>query len=191
MERFRRPEISTPLIFIHIPKTGGSSVTEGLRTSHWRTNLVGGWPMHAPASEVHHRIGDQTWSQGFAFTVVRNPFDRLRSLFWELVCRYGQAEYNPASFREWVTRREKTFISGTRIVHRASQLTWIDEPVDCLLRQEHLAEDFQGCFGVEVPRTRVSPDPRPRAQWYDAATRDFVEQNFSRELELLGYSFED
>lgn len=80
------PFVNKQIFFIHIPKTGGSSIErlldiqifKGLSriSSHYKTSLT-----HLPLSILENEIPNI--SQFTLFTVVRNPYDRLLSeFFW-------------------------------------------------------------------------------------------------------------
>ena len=72
------------ILFVHIPKTGGSSV-EAWMEQHGKLNLFSvGKPQSVNCTPQHLRFWDlrQLFDPGFfdyAFTIVRNPFHRLES----------------------------------------------------------------------------------------------------------------
>jgi hypothetical protein len=83
-------------IFIHIPKTGGTSVKEQLRQYRTASDLYINHPAdtqgfasaravkirkHSSAIEVRTALGAAEFSRFFKFCAVRNPFSRTISLF--------------------------------------------------------------------------------------------------------------
>jgi len=82
------------LIFIHVPKTGGTSVTDCLvgldfvnqaaiqafnLTDHRKIEYIADG--HVTATELRKRIGDEKYKKFFSFTIMREPYDWLLSLF--------------------------------------------------------------------------------------------------------------
>src|SRR5512142_172165 len=90
-----RARYALDYVFIHINKTGGSSVERAL-----------GLPFqHKTAVELREEIGAGRWARCFKFTIVRNPWDRAVSHFYYRVQtnQTGLAE-RPIPFAEWVER---------------------------------------------------------------------------------------
>src|SRR6056297_512778 len=77
------------VIFVHIPKTAGSSICDWLDIEQSPQNLFRNGYLenesfalqHLPISEIKTRIQSKQWQNYFKFTVVRNPIDRLISTF--------------------------------------------------------------------------------------------------------------
>ena len=62
--------------FIHIPKTGGTSISTWLKNAYG-VNYNKGFK-HASYEEMKRTFGDL----GFTYTVVRNPWDRVVSAYF-------------------------------------------------------------------------------------------------------------
>ncbi|MBY0569551.1 MAG: sulfotransferase family protein [Hyphomonadaceae bacterium] len=90
--------LSHGFVFIHVPKSGGSSVASALSAlTTWRDLELGvsefgeaiagpyrqrfGLHKHAPAHVVRKVLGSDTWSALFTFGFVRAPEARLHSLY--------------------------------------------------------------------------------------------------------------
>ena len=97
-------------IFIHIGKTGGTSVEKVLcerldidfedtkknpRNGHW-------WK-HAWAREVRDLFGSEIWEEYFTFAFVRNPYDMLLSLYsmYTQYPEYINKEEHPKLYHPW------------------------------------------------------------------------------------------
>ena len=97
-------------IFIHIPRTAGTSIEKSLCAAmgidNWlsfigapRSNLKKYTPLgdynyviyperkihqgqkHIPAKQLRARLGESIWDDYFKFSFVRNPFDHTLSLY--------------------------------------------------------------------------------------------------------------
>jgi hypothetical protein len=75
---YREIQLQTKTLFIHIPKTGGNSVTQ----------MIYGLPAldvrpHVPA-RVYRDYSPELFAQFYVFATVRHPFTRLRSAYYFL-----------------------------------------------------------------------------------------------------------
>jgi hypothetical protein len=85
-------------IFVHIPKAAGTTVTQHLsQFSTYADQEIGGTAFgeaiqpafsarfglrkHSTAEQIRNVIGPDTWQDFFRFSISRNPFSRLQSIF--------------------------------------------------------------------------------------------------------------
>ena len=94
------------LLFVHIPKTGGTSVEKmlkdagGIKAMRSSAQIAG---LPCTPQHFHAEITDQLVPESFydyAFTIVRNPFDRLMSEFKMRVLENRR----DVSFNIWIDR---------------------------------------------------------------------------------------
>ncbi len=81
-----------PILFLHIPKTGGSTIENWLNAecnysqmllSKYALDGMTCTPQHLSFESISALVGeDFSTAKSYAFTVVRNPFDRLVSEFF-------------------------------------------------------------------------------------------------------------
>ena len=64
------------MIFVHIPKTGGWSMCNSLKELKYLN-----WHGHNTAMETMNTIGEETFNDKFSFTIVRNPWDKIQSVY--------------------------------------------------------------------------------------------------------------
>jgi hypothetical protein len=193
---------ATRSIFIHIPKTAGTSVGEA---------IYGRWVGHVPISRFV--AFDASKSESFfKFSFVRNPWDRLLSGFAHLK---GEGEPLAIPEREWSKRylgeieSFENFVLKLRDegfrkliindIHFRPQMDWITLrsrsriAVNYLGRFESLDDDFSRLaqrLGVtaELPLRKQTKRP-PYRDAYSKEMRRIAEQIFRRDIERLGYSF--
>ena len=122
------------MTFIHIPKTGGISITNWFIknfASKIKSNMSN---IRHPSTEMTDLKTPET------FTVVRNPWDRVVSLwaFWNKIKKTN------VSFDEFVRNiRDYKFNERSWFTLDQPQKVWIPNGVTYLLKFETLEEDFK------------------------------------------------
>lgn len=76
---YKNPQIYDKLncIFVHVPKTAGTSIEKCLRDINDKNQIVGG---HSTSDSLL-KFKKRDFSNYFTFTIVRNPWDRLLSAY--------------------------------------------------------------------------------------------------------------
>ncbi len=196
-------------LFVHVQKTGGSSLAAALTSSlpHVRPFLG----THDHASQARDALGDAFWSY-FRFAFVRNPWDRLVSWYSMIV---QQSRGRPreslhrlwryvldtsSTFDEFVLRCTDTIddVDG-RKSFLYNQLDYLSDAegnllVDFVGRYESLDADARQVFrrlglpAAELPRLNRSRRADYR-DYYTARTQDVVAERYRRDIEHFGYRF--
>ena len=180
-------------IFIHINKTGGTSVSMALNIPN----------THKTALEIIDEIGRRNWNNNFTFTVVRNPWDKVVSHYhYRVQTNQTSLGENPISFKEWVQRtygeqdslyydKPKMFMpqvnwisdkSGNIIVNRIMHFENIDEEFTELSKILNINKD------VALPHVKSSKRGHYR-DYYDENSIQIVQNWFMRDIEEFGYKF--
>ena len=206
-------------IFVEVPKTGSSSIRAILGTpprphlNIWqlKQELESGWTRYGgmanrllacgypllPA-KIRQRRGEDQFASYFKFGFVRNPWDRVVSLYER---REGMQLRNQMSFEkfvEWVNFSSCTSIHP--VPHR-NQLDWFVDPngrvlMDFIGRFENLAADWQTIahkLGISqlLPHKKRNPGrTKPYAEYYTPTTRQIIAEKFRVDIEYFGYEFE-
>jgi hypothetical protein len=189
--RTLRERYLRPYVFIHINKTGGSSVEKAL----------GIGLDHSTALEKHQQLGERAWRRKFTFTLVRNPWDKVVSHYHYRVRtnQTGLAE-KPVAFAEWLQRcyvdHDPRYYDQPRMF--MPQRQWLVDEHDKLLvefvgRFENLTEDFQRiCERLSVNAQLGHAKPSSRGSYrdyYDADSEALIREYFAEDLALFGYEF--
>lgn len=76
---YKNPQIydNIKCVFVHIPKTAGTSIEKCIRDINDKTQVIGG---HSTADSLLKYKRDD-FCNYFTFTIVRNPWDRLLSAY--------------------------------------------------------------------------------------------------------------
>ena len=179
-------------IFIHINKTGGSSVEKAL---HIPTE-------HKTALEMIEETGIEYWERKFTFTIVRNPWDKVVSHYHYRV-RTNQTGLLEAriEFTDWVKRtygnQDGFYYDKPKMF--MPQLKWISDTeenvlVDEILCFENLPEEFNKVLGkigkknVTLPHVKKS-DRNKYQYYYDKETIEIVRAWFEMDIKTFGYQF--
>lgn len=187
-------------VFVHIPKTAGSSITISLGRD------TKDYPTHTIARDV-----DLTAAFSFAF--VRNPWDRMYSLY-NFICQkhVGPGEKKRWSQQAYINMGFKKFIldddflipaAGDALakkpIQREPQLTWIANTkneilIDYVGRFEKLQDDFNYiCKKTNTKSTLGHQNKTKHGSYreaYDNEMIDFITTHHKIDIDTFGYGFE-
>jgi hypothetical protein len=210
-------------IFLKTHKTASTSVEvalEGLcapagatNGAHYRpmliteAGIIGGrgkaaegaeWRNHMSARSVRAGIGRRIWRDYAKITTVRNPFDRMVSMFWSRMEEDRRETLIEEDF-ELVRMEFLAFLQGAGPSNNMNKLTIAGRyAIDHVLYFETLAEDFaELAVALQLPAAplpRLKSDRRKRSEpWRDYYSRDarhIVERSAAFELAFFGYDFD-
>jgi hypothetical protein len=180
-------------IFIHIPKTGGMSISKTLKIQKYRNRrrLVRGTQYSGIVTFGHELL---PWLQrrrlapreAFTFAFCRNPYDRAVSL-WAFNNKRNELDLSFAEFCRG--------LDGWMWRIRSPQARWLDGVnLDFLGRFEYLQGDFRRlCELLGVQRGKALPhlnrtERSPYQDYYTVETRAIVRAHYARDFERFGYA---
>lgn len=194
-------------IFVHVPKTGGSTISTLLRHERLlglkRNDPDPRTHKHATLFEHMAALGDEA-DDYFKFSFVRNPWDRLVSAYHYVVeRRTGEfpavaAHKSFADFAAAISRRPEEFLESDYFRPQSSFL--IDDagnmPLDFLGKYETFEDDLQTVLTrLGIRRTLMQHRKRSKhsdyREYYDAGMRDAIAEIYRKDLEAFGYEFDD
>lgn len=178
-------------IFIHINKTGGSSVAWALKLPF----------EHLTALEKIEIVGSKRWDKCLTFAIIRNPWDKIVSQYhYRLKTNQTDLKEIPISFSEWIYRAfgekdplyydfPKMFMPQTEWIADADGRILVDE----IVRFENLDEDFNRVMQklgkrVTLPHLRQSKHDHYR-DYYDTETAAIIHTCFKKDIDNFGYTF--
>lgn len=194
-------------IFIHIPKTAGTSITEELKKlPQKQQNLSPKMSKHAKAWEVRALLGEEIWHNYFTFSFVRNPWDLMVSSYhWWLQKAVNMEQYKDHAkkiqqmddFREFLRSKYGQKMINERygdLYHWLADRKGNKRIVDYIGKVETLQKDWeQICERLELEPTRIGQhNPTQRADYrdyYDYKSKDLVARRFARTIQEFGYDF--
>lgn len=182
-------------IFIHISKTGGTSIEHALNPNvpldkpsisdaTGNTRFIG---KHWSAKRYKREHSDE-YKNYFTFAFVRNPWDRMLSnyKFLKLI------DWIDCSFDEWITNPTWGFdaYSYEGMICDNSGLII----VDYIGKFETLQQDFNivcdkiGISQQQLPHTNKTKH-KHYTEYYDDETREIVAEKYKKDIEYFGYEF--
>jgi hypothetical protein len=191
VKKVQRPKPKRYWCFIHVPKTGGTSISTALGRDMYHHSgvpaLHGDNPTHLTARDVRDFVGPSSWAKMFSFAVIRNPWDRVVSLYRA----FDRAKGTTATFDEWFSKVEwKDIQQWYRIADEA------DEPiVSFVVRYERLQEDFNvichqlGIKALALPLLNAAKGKVDYREYFKVDQVDFVRRLAAKEVQHFGYEF--
>lgn len=171
-------------VFVHIPKSGGHAVYRYLYPhAHEETMLLaygagyadwagsGNIEMHSPACDIRAwmRDTDRDWDEYTSFAILRDPIDRMYSMYWEIersAHKRDQFWWNRSS-AEWWERWDECADINDFVDHLLEpygeqpmlrpQHWYVSDGDDIIIRQFL----FRATMGTEIPRLLGYPGEVP------------------------------
>lgn len=177
--------------FIHINKTGGSSIENALKIPF----------EHKTAQEKIDEVGLERWSRRFTFAIVRNPWDKVVSHYFYRV-KTGQTGLwnSDVTFGEWVERAYGEKVPAYRDNEKMfmPQTSWVrSDDGELLVDYIGFFEDLEDSFSEAMRRVGLkvslphlkSTTRRDYRDYYDERSREIVAQCFAEDIEKFNYRF--
>lgn len=191
------------MTFIHIPKTGGNSITQWMK-DNFIVKISKG-KQHATVAEAEEMLGNLGWT----FCVVRNPWDYCVSWYTfkiylantyinkltkhpELI-NPNRKKYRLEYHKSQLERLNKGFDWWVRQTNVPTQIKYAKN-VNYFCRLENLEEDFKviqnkvNCYGP-LPLINKTPNRTHYKDYYTDETIEIVRQKFSDDIEFLNYEY--
>ena len=206
-------------IFVHIPKTGGTSIATALETRAMKDDiLVGDTPKasrraarqkalpakgrlwkHATLADIEGIVTGDAFTRYFVFTLVRNPWDRMVSYYhWLRAQRFAHPAVTLAQevgFSAFL--QDAATQAGLRDWPYARYVTTDagQERCDAFVRVEHLAEDLapvESHLGFDlgdIPHLNRSDRPMDYREAYSDADARLIAGLCAADIVRFGYTF--
>ena len=201
-------------IFVHTPKTAGTSISKSLSkyceavddngrqvyNGHSTKHLLldGYYRIAMVLRNTPSDLGDM--DSYYKFTVVRNPWDRMISYYFWL-----NKEFNREKFVNMLTKSRRQgkcgscdFADKSPLHYNFSSCTQycVDiKKIDKFIRFENLEEGFKEvCKDIDIPAEKLgwfnkSEKERDYRDYYDDETRLTVETAFADDIANFNYEF--
>jgi len=180
-------------IFIHIPKTAGSSIYRSLGLQGVR-HITQKDIIEKQCKNLNHK-------KMFKFAFTRNPWDRFLSLYFYMTEGPDwkkEKTPNIINFSTFVKLYYYDYkLSGHSVwdAHFKPQIDWIDlKSIDFIGKFENLQEDFNTvCDKINITRKKLphknKTNHKHYSEYYNKKTRDMIAEKYAKDIEYFGYEF--
>ena len=204
-------------VFVHIPKTGGTSLSLALEQRAMKDDiLIGDTPKairrrnrvkalkargrlwkHATLADIDGVLSPADLDGMFVFTLVRNPWDRMVSYYhWLQDQRFDHPAVGLSrqlAFEDFVLHP-----SIRRDAPARRYVTGADGQERCqsFIRLEHFEQDAAALFAhlgfrIPLPQSNQSARKRDYQSYFTAHSRAAIATDCAEDISRFGYSFEN
>jgi len=197
--------------FVDIPRTGSTSIKASLASIHGR--VFGKYGVrqgvkkglisdHTTALEMRDLLGEDIWEDIFSFAFVRNPWDRMVSLY---LYRTQIEQVTDMTFKDYVVQLckhgpESHYLFDFHAFHYENwQYVCNDKGeqiVDFVGKYENRSEDLKTvseCTNISyqylIKHKYSVTDRTHYSEYYDDETRQLIAERYARDIELFDYQF--
>lgn len=196
------------LSFLHIPRNAGESINKWLREIEGEhiqktgaREAINTWT----EVENHPTLSSfrTTCPTNYTFTIVRNPWDRAVSLYYNFIQVATEEQRRAAmaamgwttvlTFEEAINHHDINSEWNNEI-HRP-QSSWFDDSIDLVIKLENLEADIQpirDLFGgatLALPRENATTRDRDYRGYYNTTTQNIIARLFAEDIDRWGYTF--
>jgi chondroitin 4-sulfotransferase 11 len=193
-------------IFIHIPKTGGTSIEALFDQSFygWDDKFCL-WKQHCSIHQMQSVYGIDVDSY-YKFAIVRNPWDRAvsdykwwtrpNSPFFDFLNNTTLEDY--LLIRNGYEKINHLNDSTGRADHFYTQYSFVEIGgacvMDCIIKFENLQQDFNiFCDQIGMPQQKLphtnKTNRKHYSEYYNQKTIDIVAQKYHKDIEYFDYQF--
>lgn len=204
-------------IFVHIPKTGGTSIekTLGIKGNPPIPDHAifygfrkGKYLQHLTALEIKKMVSVNVYNNYFKFSFVRNPYDKLVSDFLWFKNHAHLPEVKAMDFEDFLFKRVIPIRNNEDInqkirfaesQHYQDQYKFITDEkkkkiVEFIGRFENLQKDFEKvCRHIGIETTKLphlfNSGCKDHRSYYNRKTKNAVTRIYKEDLEMFGYHF--
>lgn len=198
-------------IFIKTRKTAGTSIEVALESICGEDDIItpiypevenhrprnhDNFYNHIGAQEIQSMVSEDIWANYYKFTIERNPWDKMVSMYW-----WRRHQYNlEHDFEEFCHRAADghdeiyTVPSDFQKYSVNGQIV-----IDHVVRYENLSDEITGLWKkLGLPKVTTFPreksvhrkDKRHYSEYYDVGLYRFVNEHFKNEIKALDYRYE-
>ena len=185
----------TSFYFVHINKTAGTSIGRALSLPRKE---------HKTALEKIQEIGIKRWEKKYTFTFIRNPWDRVVSIYFYRLQKnmHGLRKEEPLPFKRWVEltfkERCRAYLGPLDMVQPQSY--WIsDKSGNILVNECFRFENLNNAFAdlcAKIGKQNIYLSYLNKTNrllnyrhYYDKQSKDIIQEFSHEDIERFSYRF--
>ena len=190
------------LTFIHIPKTGGTTIETILNMQHkellWDTSGNLSLGRYEIVDGIEFAMQHYTWDMIYSkfpdfyinsikFTFVRNPYTRILSEYMWLV---KPEKFKILDFKKWLN----SFLEKIDNDHKLPQHLFVPDDIDFLCKYENFENELKqvlhhiGLTNVKIPiKNKTNLDKDFITSLFDTETKDKIISVYEKDFEVFKY----
>ena len=189
--------INKKIIFIHIPKTAGTSIIKYCQNNF---SIYDGWDIKVKLLEKFNTDSSYINTHDFTktndieklssynkFTVVRNPYDRMVS--WYFYITLFDKDKITKTFKEWIIDPLDNDFTPKEIDEKDfnSQCSFVDDTTN-IIKYENLNEELSNFFGKKIILPiKNKTNHKHYLDYYDQETLDIVYKKYKKDFKKFNY----
>ncbi len=197
-------------IFLHLPKTGGSSIhsaliqysddrivvnnelEDGVELFDVRNKQFPTLDKHSTLDQYYQLLGKTVFAFKI-FIIIRNPFDRVVSYYFSP--HRGEVKWNFDAFKEHTLTQVDSVSRMLYVKRRFSVIPRIMTDRVKFLRFENIEDEFAnmcsevGLPKIDLPHRNKSPNRLDYRDCFSEELRRKVERKFALEMKIGNYTF--
>ncbi|MCC6206755.1 MAG: hypothetical protein IT488_01185 [Gammaproteobacteria bacterium] len=183
-------DLNRRLLFIHIARTGGTSIETACAGIDWC--YIDLPTKHLSASQARAHYGEEIWNGFTKFSIVRNPWDRLVSMWSTGSWHAGQDVEAGRDMKAFLIQLRPHPVEKYQSLYYHEVL---DEKLDYVLRYENLRDDLlrmlkeRSLPPVLLPHVEATRRHHYSA-YYSPEAAEIAGTMFRKDITDYGYRFE-
>ena len=184
-------------VFLAVPKTASTTIRLALtKYSDKLSEDDADSPYHHHVSakklKKHFRYKNWNWNEYFKFAFVRNPWDRVVSIYGYLKSRALENRPKPVFYLNNTKTFKEYIFNG---VYYQPQLNHFGNISEFYIGKfENLQQDFDIiCDKIGIPKQQLphknATKHKHYTEYYDDETRQIVAEKYAKDIEYFGYEF--
>ena len=184
---------SRDLLFIHVPRTAGSSLLNALINAGEKITLIA--PPHTPWCFLQPDVQERLFT-AYKVAFVRNSWERVLSWF-SLLCDINQLEMTKEGFDNWLRDNCPTNGAAHPDINKFSFSQLVHFPsvdkMDFIGQFESLNEDVGGLediLGIDLRLDRMNSSlVEDHRSFYDFSSIEMIRTACKKEIDFFNFSY--